>query len=157
MQKFGHVLSKFWKLLGIAILALSAFLSHPAYSFTPIKHSEVVKISFSKNSSTLSDSTKITLARHLPRLFSLHLENVVIIADGDAPGSSTNDQISLAKARATTLRQFFIDAGVPGEQIYSVTKLSEHGNASVLEYVGTCTGGDTACPYCVSETTLICR
>ncbi|NKI72744.1 hypothetical protein GN109_25315 [Collimonas pratensis] len=157
MKKFVRTLLKFWKIRGIAVVVFSALLSQPAYSFTPLKYSGDVKVSFSKNSSIPSDSVKITLARHLPRLFSLHLEMLIIITDGDTLGSGENSQVSLAEARGRALRQFFVDAGVPGDKIYTTTRLTSQGNTSELEYVGTCVGGDTTCPYCVSEDTLICK
>ncbi|MBP1314191.1 hypothetical protein [Herbaspirillum sp. 1130] len=149
-------LTKFLKINSIAAILCLMFFGNSAYSFTPFKYSTEVKVSFAKGSSVLSDSVRVALARHLPRIFSLYIDRILIVTDGDEGGSKLSNQM-LAEARSQALRQFFVDAGVPAETIFTKVVLTNQGGNSILEYVGTCAGGGVTCPYCVSDTTLLCK
>lgn len=139
----------------LSALALSAILIFPASAF-PLSiqlwtGKETVK--FSKGSWKLSDSSKVQLARHIPRINAFNVEIVLIVATGDGVKSSSSMDrtidTSLAEARANAVRQFFIDAGYSPKIIISETKVFSVtdknfryslGTANI-EYIGPCKPG----------------
>ena len=133
----------------VTILA-TLLISAPSYAVTPYKWTGDVSISFLKGSSALSDSSKIQLARHLQRINALNLEVIIIAAAGDHVESKSNKsrELSLAKARAESIRQFFLNAGYPEQLIYDETKHPASpwvsgpspGTSRVL-YIGFCKPG----------------
>lgn len=143
---------------GALLLTIAGMLLPcPAVSLSLAKPTGHVYVSFDENGSTLSDSIKVQLARHLPRIQALDIEFILIIASGDSWDEDTSnfEQISLSKARANAVRQFFLDAGIAEHRIY-VFGQSAHFSpptrelypgyvpppgSAVIEYMGICKYG----------------
>lgn len=94
------------------------------FAFTPRVEEKMV-LSFSKTSSTLGDANKVALARHLPRINSIDLEVVLILLWTSRSTEQTSDrklkQLNLKRERS--IRDFFINAGIPNNRIYFEAKL----------------------------------
>ena len=105
-------------------LFLAIFLPLKTAASLPIRPDlrveQLISSSFEKNAPTLSDSSKVALARQLPRLNSIDLEVIVIRLWSTFPEKKLARQggSSLDSKRIQSARQFFIDAGVPERRIY---------------------------------------
>lgn len=93
------------------------------FAFLPRVEEKIV-LSFSKTSSTLGNANKVALERHLPRINSINLEIILI----RLWTSQTEEQRSAGKfnqlniKREQSIRDFFINAGIPNDRIYFETK-----------------------------------
>ena len=124
----------------------------PAYSLSLVKPAGRDSVSFPRDSAELSDTSIGPLARHFPRMNALDLEAVIVIATGDKYESESNkdDEMSLGLARAESVRQLLIDAGIPSRRIYSEAKLISPEQVrdenflgpalgtAIVEYIGLC-------------------
>lgn len=91
---------------------------------SPPRVEEKIDLSFLKTSSILSDASKVTLARHLPRINSIDLEIILIRlwtshVEGQRSAGKFN-QLNIK--REQSIRDFFINAGIQNNRIYFETK-----------------------------------
>lgn len=105
-------------------LFLAIFLPLKTTASLPIQPDlrveQLTSLSFERNTSTLSDSSKMALARQLPLLNSIDLEVIVIRLWSTFPEKKLAKQGSspLDSKRIQSARQLLIHAGVPERRIY---------------------------------------
>lgn len=102
-----------------AAFSIAVLMPFQAFAFQP-RIEEKIVLSFSNTSSTLSSANKVALARHLPRINSISLEVIVVLLWTSQPAEQTKTQKfnQLNIKRERSIRNFFIDAGLPANRIY---------------------------------------
>jgi hypothetical protein len=108
------------KFISCILLFIAGLISCSAYALSIEKATGSISMFFPKGSSILSDADKVHLARRLPHIKSIEINIIVVVIWSVQPDSETG---SLRKskqdmARLDSVRQFFLDAGMPKDKVY---------------------------------------
>lgn len=108
------------------------------------------EIKFAPGSSSVPDEAMVDW---MPCIRAINLDSIIVIVYYEIAGSQDNDaHVNLAATRASSIRTFFEEMGVPTHKIYTETRKPQLSDSSsipsgvaTVEYFGRCAGAFADC------------